>query len=151
MVQASCNNNNPSLEDVLPTPFDMDLYEKTGYFGSRNWKAKYVDTVPMSFPRSRTKYMPTFLNGGVSDQDHTHLISSTGPAMPQRSPSSSAEYKGLFNIPDVGNRKWSKSSSKRHDGLPVEFCPDGESELWRPEPHVPASSHQMAPMVKRPR
>jgi para-nitrobenzyl esterase len=33
------------LNDVLPTPADKNLYEITGYYGSRNWKAKYVDTV----------------------------------------------------------------------------------------------------------
>lgn len=39
-------NGNPlTVEDVLPTEFDRDLYEITGYYGSRNWRAKYVDTV----------------------------------------------------------------------------------------------------------
>jgi len=33
------------LNDVLPTQHDKDVYEITGYFGSQNWKAKYVDTV----------------------------------------------------------------------------------------------------------
>jgi para-nitrobenzyl esterase len=35
----------PSIDVVLPTPRDKDIYELTGYFGSRNWKAKFVDTV----------------------------------------------------------------------------------------------------------
>jgi para-nitrobenzyl esterase len=34
-----------TLDDVLPTPHDKDVYELTGYYGSQNWKAKYVDTV----------------------------------------------------------------------------------------------------------
>jgi para-nitrobenzyl esterase len=34
-----------ALNDVLPTQHDKDVYEITGYFGSQNWKAKYVDTV----------------------------------------------------------------------------------------------------------
>jgi para-nitrobenzyl esterase len=34
-----------TLNDVLPLQSDKDLYELTGYYGSRNWKAKYVDTV----------------------------------------------------------------------------------------------------------
>jgi len=31
------------LDDVLPTDFDKTLYEVTGYYGSRNWRAKFVD------------------------------------------------------------------------------------------------------------
>ena len=34
-----------TLNDVLPTQRDKDIYELTGYYGSRNWKAKFVDTV----------------------------------------------------------------------------------------------------------
>ncbi len=34
-----------SFDEVLPTDFDRELYEITGYYGSRNWRAKYVDTV----------------------------------------------------------------------------------------------------------
>jgi para-nitrobenzyl esterase len=34
-----------TLDNVLPTPHDKDVYELTGYYGSQNWKAKYVDTV----------------------------------------------------------------------------------------------------------
>jgi para-nitrobenzyl esterase len=34
-----------TLDDVLPLPVDKDLYQITGYYGSRNWRAKYVDTV----------------------------------------------------------------------------------------------------------
>ncbi len=33
----------PSIDDVLPTQLDKDLYEVTGYYGGRNWRAKYVD------------------------------------------------------------------------------------------------------------
>jgi para-nitrobenzyl esterase len=33
----------PSVDDVLPTDNDKDLYELTGYYGSRNWRAKFVD------------------------------------------------------------------------------------------------------------
>ena len=31
------------LDVVLPTDFDKALYEVTGYYGSRNWRAKFVD------------------------------------------------------------------------------------------------------------
>jgi para-nitrobenzyl esterase len=34
-----------TLDDVLPLQHDRDIYELTGYYGSRNWKAKFVDTV----------------------------------------------------------------------------------------------------------
>jgi para-nitrobenzyl esterase len=34
-----------TLNNVLPTQRDKDIYELTGYYGSRNWKAKFVDTV----------------------------------------------------------------------------------------------------------
>jgi len=33
----------PSVDDVLPTENDKDLYELTGYYGSGNWRAKFVD------------------------------------------------------------------------------------------------------------
>ena len=32
-----------TIDDVLPTDFDKALYEVTGYYGSRNWRAKFVD------------------------------------------------------------------------------------------------------------
>jgi para-nitrobenzyl esterase len=31
------------LDAVLPTDFDKALYDVTGYYGSRNWRAKFVD------------------------------------------------------------------------------------------------------------
>jgi para-nitrobenzyl esterase len=34
-----------TLDDVLPQQHDKDIYELTGYYGSQNWKAKFVDTV----------------------------------------------------------------------------------------------------------
>jgi len=32
-----------SIDDVLPTDNDKDLYELSGYYGSRNWRGKFVD------------------------------------------------------------------------------------------------------------
>lgn len=32
-----------TVDDVLPTDFDKTLYEVSGYYGSRNWRAKFVD------------------------------------------------------------------------------------------------------------
>ena len=34
-----------TVDDVLPTQHDKDIYEIAGYYGSQNWKAKFVDTV----------------------------------------------------------------------------------------------------------
>lgn len=34
-----------SLDEVMPTQADKDLYEACGYYGARNWKAKYVDAI----------------------------------------------------------------------------------------------------------
>ncbi|MBI5064265.1 MAG: carboxylesterase family protein, partial [Desulfatitalea sp.] len=33
----------PSIDYVLPTAFDKKLYQVSGYYGSRNWRAKFVD------------------------------------------------------------------------------------------------------------
>ena len=33
----------PSVDDVLLTDLDQELYEVTGYYGSRNWRGKFVD------------------------------------------------------------------------------------------------------------
>ncbi len=33
----------PSVDFLLPTQNDKDLYELSGYYGSRNWRAKFVD------------------------------------------------------------------------------------------------------------
>lgn len=32
-----------TLDEVLPTQLDKDVYETTGYYGGRAWRAKYVD------------------------------------------------------------------------------------------------------------
>jgi para-nitrobenzyl esterase len=34
-----------TLNDVMPSQFDRDLYEASGYYGSRNWKATYMDSI----------------------------------------------------------------------------------------------------------
>ncbi len=33
----------PSIDSVLPTDFDKHLYQTAAYYGSRNWRAKFVD------------------------------------------------------------------------------------------------------------
>jgi para-nitrobenzyl esterase len=55
-----------TLNDVLPTQADKDLYELTGYYGSRNWKAKYVDTVAHELSKVQDDvYAYLFKWGGI--------------------------------------------------------------------------------------
>ena len=37
------DGNGETVDDVLPTDFDKELYEISGYYGSRNWRGKFVD------------------------------------------------------------------------------------------------------------
>lgn len=55
-----------TLENVLPTPHDKDIYELTGYYGSQNWKAKYVDTVAHELAKVQDDvYAYLFKWGGI--------------------------------------------------------------------------------------
>jgi para-nitrobenzyl esterase len=55
-----------TLDDVLPLQLDKDIYELTGYYGSRNWKAKYVDTVAHELAKVQDDvYAYLFKWGGV--------------------------------------------------------------------------------------
>ena len=55
-----------TVDDVLPTQADKDLYELTGYYGGRNWKAKYVDTVAHELSQVQDKvYAYYFKWGGL--------------------------------------------------------------------------------------
>jgi para-nitrobenzyl esterase len=55
-----------TLDQVLPTQADKDLYELTGYYGSRNWKAKFVDTVAHELAQVQDNvYAYLFKWGGV--------------------------------------------------------------------------------------
>ncbi|MGA3085926.1 MAG: carboxylesterase family protein [Thermodesulfobacteriota bacterium] len=55
-----------ALNDVLPTPADKDLYEISGYYGSRNWTAKYVDTVAHELVKVQDNvYAYLFKWGGI--------------------------------------------------------------------------------------
>ncbi len=57
---------NPTLDEVLPTQQDKDVYEITGYYGSRSWRAKYVDELAsvISVHQPQT-YAYDFRWGGV--------------------------------------------------------------------------------------
>jgi para-nitrobenzyl esterase len=55
-----------TLDDVLPQQHDKDIYELTGYYGSRNWKAKFVDTVAHELAKVQDDvYAYLFKWGGI--------------------------------------------------------------------------------------
>jgi para-nitrobenzyl esterase len=55
-----------TLDDVLPLQHDKDIYELTGYYGSQNWKAKYVDTVAHELAKVQDDvYAYLFKWGGI--------------------------------------------------------------------------------------
>ena len=58
------NNNNPKFEDILKTPFDQDLYEKSGYFGTLQWKAKNVDSIAHELSQVQDKVYTYFFKWG---------------------------------------------------------------------------------------
>ena len=55
-----------TVNDVLPTQHDRDIYELTGYYGSQNWKAKFVDTVAHELAKVQDDvYAYLFKWGGI--------------------------------------------------------------------------------------
>jgi para-nitrobenzyl esterase len=55
-----------TVDDVLPTQHDKDIYELTGYYGSQNWKAKFVDTVAHELTKVQDDvYAYLFSWGGI--------------------------------------------------------------------------------------
>ncbi len=54
----------PSVDDVLLTPLDKDLYEVAGYYGSRNWRAKYVDERARALNEQQNKVWAYQFNWG---------------------------------------------------------------------------------------
>ena len=55
-----------TLDNVLPTQHDKDIYELTGYYGSQNWKAKFVDTVAHELAKVQDDvYAYLFKWGGI--------------------------------------------------------------------------------------
>jgi len=96
------NNNTPKFEDILKTPFDMDLYDKSGYFGSLQWKAKNVDSIAHEMAKVQDGvYAYLFKWGGIGSGpypfDHIYAaghaaeIAFFGIGIDQ----------GLFNLPFV--------------------------------------------------
>jgi len=58
------NNNTPKYEDILKTPFDQDLYDKAGFFGTLQWKAKNVDSLAHEFSQVQDKVYAYFFKWG---------------------------------------------------------------------------------------
>lgn len=55
-----------TVNDVLPTQHDKDIYELTGYYGSQNWTAKFVDTVAHELSKVQDDvYAYRFKWGGI--------------------------------------------------------------------------------------
>jgi para-nitrobenzyl esterase len=60
------HNDTPKYADILKTPFDQDLYEKSGLFGSLQWKAKNVDSIARELSKMQDKVYAYFFKwGGV--------------------------------------------------------------------------------------
>jgi para-nitrobenzyl esterase len=96
------NNNAPKFEDILKTQFDWDLYDKAGYFGSRQWKAKNVDSIAHELAKVQDDvYAYLFKWGGIGSgpypfdhiygAGHAAEIAFFGIGVDQ----------GLFNLPFV--------------------------------------------------
>jgi para-nitrobenzyl esterase len=96
------NNNNPAYEDILKTPFDQDLYDKAGFFGTLQWKAKNVDSLAHEFSLVQDKVYAYFFKwGGIGSGpypfDH---IYAAGHASEIAFFGIGADQ-GLFNLPFV--------------------------------------------------
>lgn len=60
------NNNAPRFDDILMTLFDWELYDKTGYLASLQWKAKNVDSIARELSNVQNKvYAYLFKWGGI--------------------------------------------------------------------------------------
>jgi len=102
LFQSARNNNTPKFEDILKTQFDWDLYDKSGYFGSRQWKAKNVDSIARELARVQDDvYAYYFKWGGIGSgpypfdhiygSGHASEIAFFGIGIDQ----------GLFNLPFI--------------------------------------------------
>ena len=108
------NNNTPKYEDILKTPFDQDLYDKAGYFGTLQWKAKNVDSIAHELSQVQHKvYAYHFKWGGIGSGpypfDH---IYAAGHASEIAFFGIGADQ-GLFNLPFVPANKNGREELKR--------------------------------------
>lgn len=53
-----------SIGDVLPEDFDKTLYEVSGYYGSRNWRAKFVDERARALKEQQSKVWAYYFKWG---------------------------------------------------------------------------------------
>jgi para-nitrobenzyl esterase len=95
------NNNTPALASILPLDFDVNLYEKSGYFGTRYWKAKFVDSVAHELSKVQDKvYAYLFKWGGIGSGPYPFdFIYGAGHS--GEIPFFFGGDKGLFDIPDL--------------------------------------------------
>jgi para-nitrobenzyl esterase len=54
----------PLLSDVLPLQTDKDVYEICGYYGSRNWRAKFVDERARALKEQQNKVWAYYFKWG---------------------------------------------------------------------------------------
>ena len=96
------NNNTPKYEDILKTEFDQDLYDKAGYFGTLQWKAKNVDSLAHEFSQVQDKVYTYFFKwGGVGSGPYPFdRIYAAGHASEIAFFGIGADQ-GLFNLPFV--------------------------------------------------
>jgi para-nitrobenzyl esterase len=96
------NNNTPKYEDILKTPFDQDLYDKAGYFGTLQWKAKNVDSLAHELSQVQDKVYAYFFKwGGVGSGPYPFdRIYGAGHASEIAFFGIGADQ-GLFNLPFV--------------------------------------------------
>jgi para-nitrobenzyl esterase len=97
------NNNVPDYMAVLPTSFDRDLYDRTGYFGSLQWKAKNVDSIAHALSMVQDKVYAYLFRwprvGVVAGQTPFDFIYGAGHAA--EIPFFFGGDKGLFDLPDL--------------------------------------------------
>ena len=58
------NKEPATVEDVLPTQHDKDVYELAGYYGSQNWKVKFVDSLAHEFANVQDDIYTYFFKWG---------------------------------------------------------------------------------------
>ena len=96
------NNDVPPFEDVLETQFDWDLYDRSGYFGSRQWKAKNVDSIAHELSNVQDKvYAYLFKWGGIGSGPYPfdHIYGAGHAA--EIAFFGIGSDQGLFNLPFV--------------------------------------------------
>jgi para-nitrobenzyl esterase len=90
-----------TLNDVLPTQADKDLYEITGYYGSQNWTAKYVDTVAREMAKIQDNVYAYFFKWGGIGSGPSPFDFVYGAGHSGEIPFFFGAEKGLFNYPFV--------------------------------------------------